>query len=68
MDGYFFRNAFDCVDEILRRRARCDASAFTHPPVLGRELHDVIFALGIEDVLSEASGGNECRSSYARSL
>ena len=60
----------DGVDEILRRRARRNARAFPDPPVLGRKLHDVLFALSIEDVLAQAPSGNECavRHSIAGAL
>ena len=50
----------DGVDEIRRRRSRRHAWAFPDPPVLRRELHDVLFALGIDDVFAQAPAGNEC--------
>ena len=36
-----------------------EADGVREPPVLGRELHDVLFAFGVDDVAAQAPRGDE---------
>jgi len=50
---------FDGVDEVGRGGVVLQAVGIGEPPRFRRELHDVLFALGVDDVVAEAAGGHE---------
>ena len=50
----------DRIDEVGRRRPVAQAVRVGEPPGLGRELDDVLFALGIDHVVAQTTSGDEC--------
>ena len=51
---------FDGVNEVLRRRSRHQARVVRQPPVLGRELHDVLLTAGVDCIHAHAALSHEC--------
>src|SRR5690242_10505456 len=58
VDEQHFR-IFDGVDEVRRRPALIEAGRVGQPPRFGRELKDVLLALGVNQVVAQAATGNK---------